>query len=221
MTTEGPPRVAVPPAPPDVAPTQLLATLGFGGAIAGLLLVFAYGVTLPTIEANKARELRAAINEVLKAPARYDTLYVVNGALVETPPAGTDARKLEQLYLGYDRANRRIGFALVAGEAGFQDVVRLIFGYDPRTRQLLGMRVLESKETPGLGDKIEKDPRFIGQFAGVQTPIVGVKADKKSSPRDVVMITGATISSRAVIRIINNALARLGPLVDAYRQEAR
>jgi electron transport complex protein RnfG len=193
MTTEGPPRAAAPPAPPDVAPTRLLATLGFGGAIAGLLLVFAYGITLPTIEANKARELRLAVNEVLKAPARYDTLYVVNGALVETPPAGTDARKLEQL----------------------------IFGYDPRTHQLLGMRVLESKETPGLGDKIEKDQRFIGQFAGVQTPIVGVKADKKSSPRDVVMITGATISSRAVIRIINNALQRLGPLVDAYSQEAR
>ena len=32
------------------------------------------------------------------------------------------------------------------------------------------------------------------------------------------MITGATISSRAVIRIINNALARLGPMLEAYSE---
>jgi len=42
---------------------------------------------------------------------------------------------------------------------------------------------------------------------------------KRSNPREIVMITGATISSKAVIRIINNVLKRLGPLVDAYPQE--
>jgi Na+-translocating ferredoxin:NAD+ oxidoreductase RnfG subunit len=36
-----------------------------------------------------------------------------------------------------------------------------------------------------------------------------------------VMITGATISSRAVIRIIDNAIARWQPLMDAYREEAK
>jgi Na+-translocating ferredoxin:NAD+ oxidoreductase RnfG subunit len=34
------------------------------------------------------------------------------------------------------------------------------------------------------------------------------------------MITGATISSRAVIAIINHQLERLGPMLDAYLQEA-
>jgi Na+-translocating ferredoxin:NAD+ oxidoreductase RnfG subunit len=40
-------------------------------------------------------------------------------------------------------------------------------------------------------------------------------------PNDVEMITGATISSRAVIRIINNAVARWQPLMDAYHEEKK
>jgi len=210
---------AAPPAPVEVKTSRLLGTLGVGGAVAGVLLVVAFGLTLPTIEANRARELAAAVNEVLKAPARYETLYVVGGALVKKVPDGTDPRKLERVYLGYRSDNQRAGFAVVSAEPGFQDLVNVIFGYDPKTKQLLGMKVLESKETPGLGDKIEKDQTFVSQFSGAQVPLVGVKQGKRSNPREVAMITGATISSKAVIRIINNALKRLGPLVDAYHQE--
>jgi uncharacterized protein with FMN-binding domain len=48
-----------------------------------------------------------------------------------------------------------------------------------------------------------------------------VKAGKSSGdPHDVDMITGATISSRAVIRIINLALTRVGPMIDAYHPVA-
>ncbi|MBI2962154.1 MAG: FMN-binding protein [Deltaproteobacteria bacterium] len=215
-------QVPVPaPQPAEVRASRLLATLGVGGAVAGVLLVIAYGVTLPRIEANRARVLHLAINEVLKAPERYDTLYVVGKALLRKPPPGVDPKKLEQVYLGYGAGGRPVGFAIVAGAAGFQDVIRLIFGYDPKTHELLGMKVLESKETPGLGDKIEKDPAFVDQFRGVRVSLVGVKKGKRSSPREVEMITGATISSKAVIRIINDALERLGPLVDGYTQEGK
>lgn len=209
------------PEPAEVRASSLLTTLGVGGAVAGLLLVIAFGLTLPRIEANRARVLDAAVKEVLKAPERYDTLYVVGKTLVQKPPEGVDPKKLERVYLGYGPGNQRIGFAIVAGAAGFQDVIQLIFGYDPKTRQLLAMKVLESKETPGLGDKIEKDQAFVGQFRGAQAPLVGVKKGKRSGPREVDMITGATISSKAVIRIINNTLQRLGPLVDTYPQEGK
>ncbi|MBI2527144.1 MAG: FMN-binding protein [Candidatus Rokubacteria bacterium] len=212
---------SAPPAPDEVKASRLLATLGVGGVVAGVLLVVAFGLTLPTIEANKARELAAAVNEVLRAPARYETLYVVAGALVRKVPDGADPKKVERVYLGYRSDDQRVGFAMVSAEAGFQDFVRVIFGYDPRTKQLLGMKVLESKETPGLGDKIEKDRAFVSQFAEAHVPLIGVKQGKRSGPREVAMITGATISSKAVIRIINNALQRLGPLVDRYPQEGK
>ena len=221
VTTPGGSPNGGPPPAPDVAASRLLGTLTFGGALAGILLVVAFGLTLPAIEANKARALDVAVKEVLKSPEHYDTLYVVNGALTKQLPPGADAKKLEQVYLGYTPDHQRVGFAIMAANPGFQDVITLIFGYDARSRKLIGMKVLESKETPGLGDKIETDRTFIGQFDGVQAPLTGVKKGKRSGGRDVEMITGATISSRAVIRIINKALERLGPMVESYREEGR
>ncbi len=202
------------PSLPEVQSNRLLATLGTAGALAGLLIVFVFQATAPAIEAHKAEVLRQAIHEVLKAPDSYDTLFVTEGGLVVEPPDGADVRTLERVYLGF-RAGHPIGFAIAAGKPGFQDVIRLIFGYDPTTGTVLGMKVLESKETPGLGDKIEKDSTFIRQFDGATPPLTWVKRGQAGDDRSKVdMITGATISSRTVIQIIDDALARLGPLLD-------
>lgn len=230
-THGAPPAPASPPAStpaaevptaPQVKASKLLVTLGVGGGIAGFLIVFVFGATLPTIEANKARALKAAVQEVLKGPERYDTLYVVNGKLASEPPPGADPRKLEQVYAGYTADRKRIGFAIDAGEPGFQDVIRLIFGYDPTTRKILGMKVLETKETPGLGDKIEKPP-FTPQFDGAEAPLVGIKSSPagRKDAHQIQMVTGATISSRTVLRAINKAVERLGPLLAAHPVEAK
>jgi electron transport complex protein RnfG len=216
-------------APPAAAPghqvaaSRLLRTLAVSGAVAGLLIVVVYGWASPIIEHNKALALQAAIRQVLKQPATCDTLYLVDGRLVADPPAGTDLKRVERVYLGYDEAHLPVGFAIAAGEPGFSDVIRVIFGYDPATKRLLGMKVLESKETPGLGDKIEKDSSFVRQFRSALAPLVGVKPERhdRENQHQVDMITGATISSRAVIRIINNALARLTPALEGYSAEAK
>jgi len=201
---------------PDVPAWRLLLTLGVAGAVAGFLLVFVFQVTAPIIERNKAERLAAAVQEVLKGPARYDTLFVVDGQLTATLAEGADPRSFDQVYRGFAEDGALVGYAMAAGEPGFQDIVRLIFGYDYATSTLLGMKVLESKETPGLGDKIEKDMTFVSQFDGVATPLTGVKPREGSGdPHEIDMITGATISSRAVIKVINNALARLDPMLEA------
>jgi electron transport complex protein RnfG len=205
------------PVRPELPPWRLVMTLAVAGALAGTLIVFVFQATLPAIQAHKAEMLRLAIHQVLKDPARYETLYVVNGALTAQLPEGRDGHSLQQVFVGYDDANRAVGAAMVAGAPGFQDVIRLIFGYDPATRRLLGMKVLESKETPGLGDKIEKDREFVGQFDGAVPPLQGVKQGEAGDDRGRIdMITGATISSRAVIKIIGGALEELGPLVEAH-----
>jgi len=192
------------------------------GAIAGLLIVSAYTLTLPRIERHQGQVMEAAVKEVLKAPATYDTLYLLNGALVKRVPAGADMKKLEKVYLGHDASGKRTGFAVSAAENGFQDLVTLMFGYDATAHKLIAMKVIGNKETPGLGNKIETDSTFVNGFVNASAPINGVKKDRgKSTPNDVVMITGATISSRAVIRIIDNAITRWQPLMDAYREETK
>ena len=204
----------------DVRSWKLLAMMTGAGAIAGLLIVTAFQATLPRIEKHQSEVMEAAIKEVLKAPPTYDTLYLVGGTLVKTLPAGTNPKTLEKVYLGHDAAGKRVGFAVSAAENGFQDLVTLMFGYDATAHKLIAMKVIGNKETPGLGNKIESDSAFVNGFVNATAPLNGVKKDRgKSGPNDVVMITGATISSRAVIRIINNAIARWQPLMDAYREE--
>jgi electron transport complex protein RnfG len=83
------------------------------------------------------------------------------------------------------------------------------------------MKVLESKETPGLGDKIEKDSSFVNQFDGSEPVLVGVKRSRRTgAASEIDMITGATISSRTIIDIINISLERLGPLLGNYGEVA-
>ena len=212
-----------PPANAKEVPSwKLLTMMTTAGAVAGLLIVTSYQLTLPRIERHKGEVMREAVQEVLKAPKSFDTLYLRNGALVKSLPAGTSQKGLERIYLGHDAAGKRVGFAVSATENGFQDPVTVMFGYDAATHSLLAMRVISNRETPGLGDRIEKDSTFVNGFANAMAPIVGVKTGAgKGKREEVAMITGATISSRAVIRIINNAIARWQPLMDAYHEETK
>lgn len=206
------------PVRPSVAAWRLTTTLALAGAIAGVLIVVVHQWAEPRVEAYRARVLEQAILEVLHEPARFDTLYAGDGELSEEPPAG---RAVDPVYVGFDTSGRPVGFAIPGEGPGFQETVRLIFGYDPAAGEVLGMRVLESKETPGLGDKIVKDTAWVSEFEGVGTPLVGVKSGAGEEAAEVDMITGATISSRAVIGIINRRLEALGPALAGWHQAER
>lgn len=202
-------------AAPAVPTGRLIATLGSAGALAGLLIVLAFQGTLPAIERNRSARTDRAIHEVLGGLDRYDTLYLYEGRLTREVPAGVDVRPLERVYEGYDANGARVGFAVAAAEPGFQDAVRVLFGFDPATRTTLGLTILASLETPGLGDKIN-DEAWRRQFQGRMTPLVRVKQGASKAPNEVDTITGATISSRTVVAAINKGVERWAPLIDAY-----
>jgi electron transport complex protein RnfG len=200
--------------PAGTPSARLLGTLGGAGAVAGLLIVLVWRATTPAIEAHRATVVQAAIAEVLQHPARWDTLYLANGALTRTPQG--DAAKLERVYQGFDEDGRTVGVAIQGGEPGFADVISVMFAVDPGNGALLGMKILAQKETPGLGDKVEKDTLFVRQFAGTRAPLKAVKAGSRRPPSEVDAVTGATISSRTVVKAINSAAARWQPLIQAY-----
>jgi len=214
--THGTPSApAMPEAAPVVSSWTMLITLGGAGAVVGLAIVLIYIWTLPSIERYKAGILRGAIAEVLRDPARCDTLYLVNGVLADQRPAGDPDVPIERVFVGYGASGAPVGYAIAATEVGFSDPIEMLFGYEPKSRALLGLKILVSKETPGIADKIEK-PLFLEQFRKVVAPLVGTRGTAPSSPGDVVMISGATISSRAVIRGISRAIDRWQPLLDSY-----
>ena len=208
------------PPPPDVKAWKLVLVLCAFGAVTGLTLAGVFGWTQPRIDQYQAKLTSEAVQEVLKRPARVTPLYVNGNTLSEQPPGGSDPARADRVFVGYDAGGTRIGFAIRGKGPGFKDDLQLMFGYDPATKQLIGMTVLEETETPGIGDKIEKDVDFVRAFLGVAAPIEGVKPGRGQGNRHAVdMITGATISSRAVIGIINKRVEALTPALEAYVQQ--
>jgi electron transport complex protein RnfG len=183
---------------------RLVLTLAVAGLISGVAIIGIYESTLPTITANKARELREAVFKVLPGVSRMQPLVHRDGELIAVQTAAKDE---PVVYGGYDEDGSFVGYAIPSAGPGFQDTIGLLYGYTPARKQVIGMEVLESRETPGLGDKIYKDAEFVGAFSAlsVEPEIVAVKKGTKSRDNEIDAITGATISSKAVVRIINEA----------------
>ena len=195
---------------PQPSGTRLAITLALAGLLSGLTLVGVYLVTRPAIERNRAAALRAAIVQVLPGIENIEP-FVLRGDRLE-PVAGDYVPTGDEsaVFAGRDAAGQLIGFAVPADGPGFMDTVRLIYGFDPGRRVIIGMHVLDSRETPGLGDKIIHDEKFHENFRALEIDpeIVPVKPGAKTSANEVDTITGATISSEAVVSILNKS-ARL------------
>jgi len=205
---------------PEPGSARLIATLGLAGFFSGLVLVSAYLITLPAIQAHKARALEQAIYQVIPGSVSYQTLVLQNEALrlVEESEMTTIEEDVPRVYAGFSDSGERIGFAIATEEPGFQDVIGGIFGYDPNKQVIIGFAVLESKETPGLGDKIMKDAAFQENFIAlsINPEIVAVKKGEKRQDNEVEAITGATISSKAVVRLLQKGIEEWQKPIETY-----
>ncbi len=178
----------------------MIRTLVGIAAISGVLIVAAFTITLPVITRNKAAQLKAAVFEVIPGAATVKKFV----------PEGMG---MPNMYAGYDEAGTLKGIAVEAQGQGFADIIKVLYGYSPEKSAVTGFTVLESKETPGLGDKIEKDPGFQANFkaldvhlnaamTALKNPITVVKQGKKTQPWEIDSVSGATISSKAVGRLM-------------------
>ncbi len=160
------------------------------------------GITKPKIEAHKLAELKKAISEVLPPYQEYDE--IVNNGIT--------------LYVGKDQDGQPVGVACEAVGSGFQGKVSIMVGLTMDFTEITGIKILEQIETPGLGTKIVVDPSnkkdpywFPNQFKKLKTePQIGVvKNVKPTNPYDIQAITGATISSQAVVNILNDYIKKV------------
>jgi len=186
---------------------RLVATLGLAGLLSGLIIVSVFEATRPTITAYQAKILRQAVFKVLPDTVHMQRLVYRDGRLLVKE---TEDQDEEALFGGYDAQGRLLGYAIPGAGPGFQDTIHLIYGYRPTARRVVGMEILESRETPGLGDKIYKDAVFVAGFRylAIDPQIETVKRGTQAAVNQVNAITGATISSKAVVRIINQGNAR-------------
>ena len=203
-------------AAPDVQPSpvaMLRAMIGVGTAC-GVLIVSAFLGTRPVIERNRAEALQAAVLEVLPDAQTHETFGWLEGEGFSRVPEGAPATPgTERIHAGYAADGTLVGFAIEAAGMGYQDVIRVLYGYSPEGDAIVGMRVLESRETPGLGDRIETSADFRANFVALDVtlaadgatlahPIEAVPQGEKQHPWEVDGITGATISSEAIADIL-------------------
>jgi H+/Na+-translocating ferredoxin:NAD+ oxidoreductase subunit G len=200
----------------------MLRALVLVAGVSGLLVVMVYQITRPIIAENQRQAINRALYKVVPgAEQRHD--FIVQGQKLIAADA-SDKVVGERIYAAYDSQGRLAGVAIEAAGQGYQDVIRVLYGYSPICQCIRGIAVLKLAETPGIGDKIAKDKQFLQNFAHLDASLSNdgtrlahdiVTVKHKSNPWEIEAITGATISSRAMGRLLNASAQQMLPLIAA------
>jgi len=171
-------------------------------------LALTYNITKDTIKARAAADAESARKEVL---ADAETFIQVDEAqimsIIEKNPE-LDVAK--EVFEGM-KENQTIGYVFSVTNKGYGGEIDVIVGIDA-AGMITGIKIVEHSETAGLGSKVTEDT-FLSRLIGI-TPEGTLKVVKiKGSNRDeeIVAVSGATISSRAVVGAVQAAL-------DLYRE---
>jgi electron transport complex protein RnfG len=169
----------------------------------GLLISTANTAWSPRIEQNKIDKINRLMGGLLPKAEKFELA-------VELQIKSAKGKKLKSnVYKGLAEG-QCLGWAFNCAGPGFADKIELIVSVDKDFENFAGYAVLASNETPGFGDGI-KLPYYRRQFAGA--PAVKLElaktGDVEKIDSEIVAISGATVSSEAVIKIINNSVAQV------------
>jgi RnfABCDGE-type electron transport complex G subunit len=180
--------------------SRMVTVLTAIGFLSGGFLVTVGLVTKERIALNRKMEIERAIITVVPGAS--------GGLLVHE-------EKDFAVYAGQDKTGQLAGFAVYAAGAGFQDKIVLMLGLDASLSRINGLTILDQKETPGLGAKITDHGSFLVYWEGKDfSQPLSLRKPAAASPEslsasEVNTITGATISSQAVLQMINSARERI------------
>ncbi|GAB1235385.1 FMN-binding protein [Ferrigenium sp. UT5] len=211
------------PPPADITPgTRLVATLGLVTTLCGALIVAVWQLTLPAIAANKKIVLERAVRALVPDAARIVDFDATPAGLQRA--GQTQVSGAVRFHAAYNAAGELQAIAAEGGARGYADTVRVLYGYRPACECIFGIRVIQMKETPGIGDNVASDADFLANFdsldltlaedgQGLAHAVRAVKHGTKRFAWEIDAISGATISSKAIGRGINDSAQRLLPLL--------
>jgi electron transport complex protein RnfG len=193
----------------DTPALRMLIVLGGVAMLSGFLIVLVYQLTKPMIEENQRLAIEGMVFKLVpKASIRRD-YQLAEGLTV---------------YAAYDQTGALQGVVASGAAQGYADLVHLLYNYAPACSCIHGFDVLKMAETPGLGDKILTDKDFLANFSYLDArldasgerlvnAIVTVKHGKKQESWEIDAISGATVTSRAVGKAINDSAQQVLPLL--------
>ncbi|MBS0002470.1 MAG: electron transport complex subunit RsxG [Thioalkalivibrio sp.] len=185
----------------DVVITTLL--LGLFAAIGTAVVAWVHAATEARIAENRLQMTRTRVTQVLEG-LDYD-----NDPVTDYHRVSDDRLGGEDLPVWIARRGTEVvGVALSAiAPDGYSGDIHLLVGID-RTGTVRGVRITQHRETPGLGDDIEVERSdWIHDFRGRSLgdpPIERWRVRRDGGVFD--QFTGATVTPRAVVRAVRNAL---------------
>lgn len=182
---------------------RALAVLIVVAALAAALLAGLDTATRDRIADNEAQRLIASLDTVL--PGGYDNDPHLDLISVSVPGYLGSAEPLPVFRAR--RAGEPAGLAITAvAPDGYVDAIRLLIGITA-DGEISGVRVISHSETPGLGDGIELERSdWIRAFEGRRSDATASGWSLRRDGGDFDQLTGATITSRAVLNAVRRAL---------------
>lgn len=177
--------------------------LGAFAALSAGLVTLVHEQTAPRIRALEQARLIERLQALAQVPP--DTGLVLDTQVITEPQRGT-AQLVTVYRLIHDQQVIRLVFEAVTPQ-GYSGPIRLLIGLSP-SGAVTGVEVISHRETPGIGDKIERRrSAWIEQFTGHtlgHPPPEQWMVRQDDGAFDA--ISSATITSRAVIGAIRHAL---------------
>jgi len=188
--------------------------LGIFAVLGTAVVSFTYDVTADTIAANERDYLLNNLHVIISADQYDNEIY--SDTIQVTNPTLLGSKSPVTIYRARKGGQPVAAVLTPVAPNGYGGEIHLLVGIYANG-SLAGVRVLKHQETPGLGDRIEADRSdWILGFAGksLDNPDAAGWAVKKDGGR-FDQFTGATITPRAVVGAVHNALLYF----QAHREE--
>lgn len=165
---------------------------------------YVYKITKAPIDEAKNNNVLSAIKDLVGVFDNnpFEEKTAISGSQVELYPAREDG------------AIKSVAIKAFNNE-GFGGRIELIIGI-LMDGTITGYKIIEQSETPGLGTKVN-EPKFSKQFVGKNAYTNNF--DLKKDGGEIDAVTGATISSKAVVNAVKSAVAAYNKFAGATQNE--
>jgi electron transport complex protein RnfG len=174
-------------------------------AVCTTLVALTFGVTKARIAANEQAWLEQSLKPAL-AGVQYDN-NLPESVLTIPLPHELPGNEPVQVYRALYENKPVAALFVVSALDGFSGPIRLLVGIDDKGI-VTATRVLRHSETPGLGDFIDSSKsNWMDQFErkSLSAPDLGLWSLNRDGG-DFDQVTGASITSRAVVKAIKETL---------------
>lgn len=171
----------------------------------GLLLALTNTAWSGKIENNKTEKLSGLMKSLITDANKFE--IVLTDAQVNL---GKGKKTKTDVYKAIAADGQIAGFCFRAEGTGFADKIELVIAVNSTFEKIAGYNVLASSETPGFGDKIGQS-FYNDQYKGAPVGLLSLSksGDDKKIDGEIIAISGATVSSTAVVNIFNNYLEQI------------